>query len=108
MDGEEKRSDHVIYIKAQRVNGLAPFSRLTRRGEPIRRGDLPASKQFYKKKKRKTRNKKKKKEIRTAVSIVASYTPRGFFNDQPSPRGQEKTLGRTAIKIRSGIYRRNN
>lgn len=51
---------------------------------------------------------KKKKKIRTAVSIVASYTPRGFFNDQPSPWGQEKTLGRTAIKIRSGIYRRNN
>lgn len=69
--------------------------------------DLPASKQFYKKKKKKN-EKQKKKEIRTAVSIVASYTPRGFFNDQPSPRGQEKTLGRTAIKIRSGIYRRNN
>lgn len=68
--------------------------------------DLPASKQFYKKKKK--NEKQKKKEIRTAVSIVASYTPRGFFNDQPSPRGQEKTLGRTAIKIRSGIYRRNN
>lgn len=68
--------------------------------------DLPASKQFYKKKKEKRET--KKKEIRTAVSIVASYTPRGFFNDQPSPRGQEKTLGRTAIKIRSGIYRRNN
>lgn len=54
------------------------------------------------------KKKNKKKKIRTAVSIVASYTPRGFFNDQPSPWGQEKTLGRTAIKIRSGIYRRNN
>lgn len=68
--------------------------RLTGRGI-----DLPASKQFHE---------KRKKKIRTAVSIVASYTPRGFFNDQPSPWGQEKTLGRTAIKIRSGIYRRNN
>lgn len=73
--------------------------RLTGRGT-----DLPASKQFHEKRK----TKKKKKKIRTAVSIVASYTPRGFFNDQPSPWGQEKTLGRTAIKIRSGIYRRNN
>lgn len=71
-------------------------------------GICPLRNNFIKKKKRKTRNKKKKKEIRTAVSIVASYTPRGFFNNQPSPRGQEKTLGRTAIKIRSGIYRRNN
>lgn len=79
MDGEEKRSDHVIYIKAQRVNGLAPFSRLTRRGEPIRRGDLPASKQFYKKKKKKNeKQKKKKRNSNGRFNCRELYTSRLF------------------------------